>query len=57
MDINYTEHLINELSNSACELYHKNRDVLEKIRLLEGMVSDAEQLMYTLKSELNSITS
>lgn len=54
---NLIEQLIDELKEDSCELYYKNRDVLEKITLLENMIQGANELKITLKNELISILS
>lgn len=54
---NFVEQLIDELKEDSCEVYHKNRDVLEKITLLENMIQEANELKIALTNELNSILS
>ena len=54
---NFIEQLIDELKEDSCELYHQNRDGLEKIILLENMIQEANELKIALTNELNSILS
>lgn len=36
--MNLVEEIIDELEEDSCELYHKNRDILQKKELLEDMI-------------------
>lgn len=53
--MNLVEEIIDELKEDSCELYHKDRDVLQKIKLLEDMIQGATELKKTLTEELKSI--
>ena len=57
MEKSYAEQLLDELSVDSNKLYHENIDSLEKARLLEDMISNSENLVDVLKSELNALTS
>ncbi|WP_154695083.1 hypothetical protein [Clostridium botulinum] len=53
--MNIVEQIINELKEDSCELYYKERDILQKIALLENMIQGADELKEILKGELETI--
>lgn len=50
--MNMVESLINELKKDSCELYYKERDMNQKITILENMIVEATELRRILKKEL-----
>lgn len=53
MDV--VEQIISELNEDSSELHHKERNVLQKIIILENMIQGADELKRILKSELDTI--